>query len=178
MVRRRRHRPPSDTHSAKLAALVTSYGPVLLRYLVTRTQNEAEARDLAQEAYLRLSRVPNPDLIQKPEAYLFRIAANLANEHILKRSLNKNALSLDQLQDIGGDGDGHAFEASLEARSAIRKLEAILADMPPLYRAILLLRKRDGLSHAEIAEELNISKHTVHRYLTKALAMCRSEWTE
>lgn len=176
MARRRRHLGGSGQR--RFGDVIAEYQPTLLRYLAFRVGGEADAHDLAQEAYFRLSRVPDPDLIQKPEAYLFRIAANLANEFLLKRSSTPISMDLDTLQDHGGDGDGAAFEASMEARSAIRRLEQILERLPPLYRSILILRKRDGLSHQEIAEELDISPHTVHRYLTKALAACRAEWTE
>ncbi len=154
------------------------YTPTLLRYLTSRVGSESEARDLAQEAYLRLTRVADGDLIRHPEAYVFRIAANLANEFLLKRRKANETVELDTVLETGGDGDAAAFEKHLEARSALRQLETILNDLPPLYRAVLLLRRRDGLSHAEIARELNISPHTVHRYLTRALASCRAAWTE
>ena len=154
------------------------YTPTLLRYLTSRVGSEAEARDLAQEAYLRLTRVSDSDLIRQPEAYVFRIAANLANEFLLKRRKAGHTVELEAVLETGGDGDSAAFEKQLEARSALRRLAAILEDLPPLYRAVLLLRRRDGLSHAEIARELSISPHTVHRYLTRALAACRAAWTE
>ena len=132
--------------------LFREYGPTLIRYLSVRVGNRAEAQDLAQEAYLRLSRVANPDLIERPADYLFRIAANLANELLLKRRSAPSMIDLDTLTTIGGDGDGDQFSADMEARNAIQALERLLADIPPLYREILLLRKRDGYSHAEIAE--------------------------
>lgn len=167
-----------DDRPDDLINIVENYSPVLLKYLASRVGNLTEAQDLAQEAYLRLSRVPDADLILKPESYLFRIAANLANEFLLKRSRKMNTINLDTLTDNDGIEGEISFERHIEARSALRQLESILNDLPPLYRSILLLRKRDGFSHKEIAEKLDISPHTVHRYLTRALARCRSEWTE
>lgn len=64
----------------------------------------------------------------------------------------------------------------MEARAAIQRLDSILDELPPLYRAILLLRKRDGYSHAEIANRVGKSKATVHIYLTRALTRCRELW--
>ena len=58
------------------------------------------------------------------------------------------------------------------------RLDAILQDRPPLYRAVLLLRKRDGYSHAEISEKLGITKTTVRTYLTRALSRCFEEWED
>ena len=158
--------------------LFVEYGPALMRYLNHRIGNDADASDLAQEAYLRLTRVKNADLIEQPAAYLFRIAANLASEFHLKKKNRPGTINLETLAEQGGDGDGDQFQRSMEARSGIKALETVLNRLPPLYRAILLMRKRDGYTHAEIAEKLKLSPHTVHRYLTRALAQCRAEWAE
>ena len=160
------------------ADLFTEYGPTLIRYLYRRVGNDADAHDLAQEAFLRLSRVKDADLIQKPAAYLFRIAANLASEFHLREKNQRRTIDLDTLAEFGGDGDGDQFQRDMEARSGVKALEELLEALPPLYRAVLLLRKRDGYSSEEIAEKLEISPHTVHKYLTRALARCREEWAE
>ena len=152
--------------------------PTLLRYLTARVGNPHDAQDIAQEGYLRLLRVKDADAIEKLEGYIFRIVTNLANEHLYKRGRSIETLDLDTLIERGGDGDAYKGEVELEARAAIQKLDKILEELPPLYRAILLLRKRDGYSHAEIAERVGKSKATVHIYLTRALTRCRELWEE
>lgn len=152
--------------------------PTLLRYLTARVGNPHDAEDIAQEGYLRLLRVKDADAIEKIEGYLFRIVTNLANEHLYKRGRSMETLDLDTLQERGGYGDVYRDEVELEARAAIQRLDKILGELPPLYRAILLLRKRDGYSHAEIAERVGKSKATVHIYLTRALKRCRELWEE
>jgi len=154
------------------------YAPQLRRFLSSRLGNHADVQDLAQEAYLRLTRVKRPDLIRKPEAYLFRIASNLANEHLLKRAHDPKFVALEDIQKMGDDGDGAAFEDTLDRRREIVRLEALLDDLPPLYSAVMLLRKRDGYSHKEIAKKLNIAPSTVHTYLKRGLAQCRARWSE
>ena len=64
-------------------------------------------------------------------------------------------------------------ELEAERQAAMRKLKNVLEHQPRLYRAVLLMRKRDGMSHAEIAEKLSVSVHTVHKYLTRAVEACR-----
>ncbi len=175
----RDHKTISQDRTAPQAAaaktLFEEYGPTLLRYLSYRVGNEADASDLSQEAYLRLTRVKDIDLIEKPAAYLFRIAANLASEFHLRNKNRPQTVDLETWSEQGSDGDGDQFQRDMEARSGVKALESVLDDLPPLYKSILLLRKRDGYSHAEIAEKLDISTHTVHRYLTRALAKCRAE---
>jgi len=152
--------------------------PTLLRYLTARVGNPHDAQDIAQEGYLRLLRVKDADVIEKLEGYLFRIVTNLANEHLYKQGRTIETLDLDTLIERGRDGDAYVGEVQIEARVAVQKLNRILEQLPPLYRTILLLRKRDGYSHAEIADRVGRSKATVHIYLTRALARCRELWEE
>jgi len=149
-----------------------------MRFLEMRIGNRQDAQDLAQEAYFRLCRVREPDLIQSPESYLFRIASNLAHEFLLRRRVQPSFVELDPEQSYAEDADAGSFSAKLEARSEVEQLEHIIDELPPLYQAVLLMRKRDGYSHQEIAERLSISPHTVHKYLSRALLRCRTLWAE
>jgi RNA polymerase sigma factor (sigma-70 family) len=167
---------PSDQQEgagARFGGVMRQYAPRLLRFLELRTGSRADAQDLAQEAYMRLCRVPRGELIQKPESYLFRIAINLAGEFTLRRSKQPATVDIAAIEADLGHGDGGSYCEQLENRSEIQMLEKVLADLPSLCQAVLLLRKRDGYSHEEIAEKLSISPHTVHKYLTRALFQCR-----
>lgn len=163
---------------ARFRSVIEAYAPRLVRFLEQRTGSGSDAQDLAQEAYFRLCRVREPDLIREPESYLFRIACNLANELALRRRNQPALVEFDAALPELAEGDGGSFAQLLESRSSVEKLETILQELPPLYRAVLLLRKRDGHSHEEIAERLGISPHTVHKYLSRALLSCRTLWAE
>ena len=153
----------------------TRHAPVVRRFLSSRLGNAADVEDLAHETYLRLTRVDNLDLIRNPEAYLVRIASNLANELLIKQGRNPAAVSLDDIQEE--DVAGSAVEGILEQGADLDRLQAVLGKMPPHYAAVLLMRKRDGFTPAEIAARLNIAPSTVPTYLKRALALVRKEWT-
>ena len=111
----------------------------LLRFVRYRIRDPAEVRDIAQEAFLRLIRRNREELIERPEAYLFRIAANLAHEHRLRIKRHVN------------DGNGWIDETTDRSRSpmfAAENQESIdrinkAFDLPPaLPRAALLLQAR------------------------------------
>lgn len=153
--------------------------PQLYRFLLRRLSNRVAAQDLAQEAYLRLLRIEKKHFIQQPAAYLFRVAANLVCEFQLKERRDRNHISLDKLCDEQPllDSASHGVESDPERlvgqREVLQQIEAALEDMPPLYVTILVLCKRDGLSHQQIAAQLQISIHTVRKYLTRAVTRCR-----
>ena len=50
----------------------------LLRYLAARFGNVDEAREVAQEAWLRMFRLDTPEQLDNPKAFLFQTASNLA----------------------------------------------------------------------------------------------------
>ena len=76
------------------------------------------------------------------------------------------------------NSENAGLEDAVASRMELQRLQAALEGLPPLYSAALLLRKRDGLSHREIAERLQISLHTVRKYLTRAVAQCRLKLKE
>lgn len=144
----------------------------LTRYLRSRLPNSEDARDLAQEAYLRLLRLDRNDLVRNPEAYLFRIATNLIHEYWLRgqRSIPKSLEDVDfdtvpSPQDSPETQTGHL--------EVIEELERTLNLLPALHQQVLLMHRRDGLTYNEIAEKLEISPHMVKKYLIKGLARCR-----
>jgi RNA polymerase sigma factor (sigma-70 family) len=150
----------------------------LHRFLMRRLRGSQHAQDLAQEAYLRLLRVERSELIRQPRAYLYRIAVNLVSEFRLRAKrepITYDSESLEQLAEIACVDSPAEAELAVEAQ----QVEALLEQLPPLYRAIFLLRKRDGLSYPEIAQQLDISVHTVKKYLARAVAKCRhANWSE
>jgi RNA polymerase sigma-19 factor, ECF subfamily len=149
----------------------------LQEYLMRRLSSAQNAQDLAQEAYLRLLSVEDAELVRQPHAYLFRIASNLVYEYRL-RERNDVVTFNSQAVDHFAEQPQHVSLEDLGDRLNVeRQLETALAQLPPLYRAILVMRKRDGLSYSEIAQALGISIHTVKKYLLRAVTQCRDlQW--
>jgi RNA polymerase sigma-70 factor (ECF subfamily) len=165
-----------DPSAAGLAS--EQYYTELHRFLVRRLRGSQQAQDLAQEAYLRLLRVERGELVRQPRAYLYRIAVNLVSEFRLRARREPITYDSDTLAELA---EIASVETSSDAQRAAdaEQVETLLEQLPPLYRAILILRKRDGLSYPEIAQQLDISVHTVKKYLARAVAKCRhANWSE
>jgi len=165
-------RPRSAAQLAESA--FAQYGKALHRYLMRRLSNQQSAQDLAQEAYLRLVRLESTELVRAPQAYLFRIASNLVYEFRARE--RRDVVTFDsRVVDSAAErvSDPAAAEPG-ERVNMERQLESVLSQLPPLYAAILIMKKRDGLSMEEIASELGISIHTVKKYLFRAVAQARA----
>lgn len=158
---------PGRVH-ALAVRLLESRGADLLRYLRQRLGSDVEARDIAQETYLRLIRLGNPALIENPEAYLFRIASNLLWEHRLRARKVAGQAPLDQDPVAEHTPMDLAITAETEKR-----LRHALGRLPFLQRSILILHLRDDLTCSEISAQSGISASMVKKHLHSALAVCR-----
>ena len=147
----------------------------LLRFVRYRIRDPAEVRDVAQEAFMRLLRIDREELIERPEAYLFRIAANLAYEHRLRsaRQMSEGDMASDEIADRS-----ESPEVRVQDQERIQRIDRVFAQLPPLPRAALLLQHRDGLTYDQIAVHLGTTKHMVKKHLTRAMAQCRAALRE
>ncbi len=144
-----------------------------------RLRSAQNAQDLAQEAYLRLLRVEHMELVRQPRAYLYRIALNLVTEFRLREQREPITFDSEALEEAAQKVSDAPDDEQGERMADAQQIEALLGQLPPLYRAIFILRKRDGLSYPEIAAQLEISVHTVKKYLARAVAMCRhARWPD
>lgn len=168
-----------DESVARLAqALFREHGRDLRRYLAHRMSDPDEAQDLAQEAFLRILRLDKVDFIRDPEAYLYRIAANLAYERRLKHLATPPALQADisDLPDVAEAPEG--TEAAVATHQQLESLEGALSGLAPKARAALLMQRRDGMTYDEIAAQLGVSPSMVKKYLQAALLHCRRQLKE
>ncbi|MFC3051048.1 RNA polymerase sigma factor [Kordiimonas pumila] len=161
-----------------LQKVIDNYRPHLHRYLRSKLQNPEDVEDIAQESYLRLLRVEFPELIKRPQDYLFRIASNVVHDFYLKKSKQPDFIDYDNIVDTGNDKDQHDLQDDIERRSSIKHLETFIKDLPSTQKAAFLLKKRDGLSHEEIAEKLGISEHSSRAYVSRTVAHCRLMYEE
>ena len=130
---------------------------------------ESDLEDVSQEVFLRLLRYDNLDLIEHPQAYLFRMAANVLGERTM-RSRHRyphDAAWLDDLQ-AESDPEGEAMRDC--AHGQLRKA---LAGLPPRQQEVLRLHFGEGLARAQIAERLATSERSVKRDLITAYAKLR-----
>jgi RNA polymerase sigma factor (sigma-70 family) len=164
---------------ASPATTISQYAPLLFRFLLNRLRRSQDAEDLLQQVFLRFWQSPQRELVRRPDAYLYRIAEHVLSEFLLRRSrsvVTFDSETVEQLTDepcTTGDGsEGIGDQAALE-----QQLERVLAQIPPMYRAVLILSTRDGLSYGEISKRLKITEKTAKTYFSRALACCRAaDW--
>jgi len=162
-----------DRNRQLTAELAAARGRDLLRFIRMRVRNDADAFEIAQESYLRLMRMPQVELLRNPEAYLFRIAANMLHEYSLRERQRANV----ELQADEPEPSAGGFEVAV-SREQAAKLDAVLGKLPANPRAALILHLRHNMSCADIAKTMGVSVPMVKKHLATALAFCRKRLNE
>ena len=164
----------SKANQKLVESLFADRGDDLLRYLSSRMPSGEDAKDLAQEAYLRLLRRNRDELVRHPEAYLFRIAANLMYEHWLKNRPESDQRSF-AIDPEALESNDLSVEGSVAQQQSVEALERVLRVMPPMRRQCILLQRRDGMTVKEISAKLGISIGMVKKQLAKGLVLCQEQ---
>lgn len=160
-----------DERSAQVERLFREHNQALLRFLKVKLRSPQEAKDVAQEAYVRLLKLDAPDASSYLRALLFKTAANLAIDRLRARQSEVRRLEMEFFEEVSTESDP---EKRATAAEDLRSIEQSLARLPAKCRQAFLLRRLDGLSCAEIARRMQIPERTIRHYITEAIVFCRS----
>lgn len=163
--------------AAFLERAIEQYGNATYTFAFRLTHNEADARDLTQEAFLRVYRAwqsfkPGTSFL----SWIYRIVTNLHRDELRRRKGR-------YLEEIPDDRDTHYFGGgralavapiddyvdSQFSEPLARALDELGAD----HRQIVLLADVEGFSYQEIAGIVGCSVGTVRSRLHRARGLLR-----
>lgn len=180
ILTRARRRDP-----AAFERLVELYQRRLHGFFYRLTGSRDDADDLVQELFLRVVR--NIDRYSHAghfEAWLFRIATNLARDRARRARANPLRVAAEGQADPEGrpeavDGSVTSSPSDgLEQSEEAERLHAALEALPPGEREVILLRHYSDLSFREIAEVLGTPLGTALARGHRGLSRLRSILTE
>ncbi|KDE38787.1 Sigma factor, ECF subfamily [Nitrincola lacisaponensis] len=168
-----------------LAQAVETYYEELRRFIRQRTGSSSIAEDVVQETWIRANTTSTP-LPDNPRAYLYRMAGNLAIDHIRRQKTWERALpSVNKEENDYCEADTEDLPNTspdpVEVAISQQELEALNAairELPDKCREVFLLYRGHGLSMREIATLLVISEKTVEKHIARAMVHCRSRLRE
>jgi len=177
-VRRVSIRRPTDAPTGSVNGLLETYldqREILTRFFRVRMGAEADVEDLLQELYLKVAaHDPSHADIQAPRAYLYRLATNLLVDRwrAWQRSRARDSAWLLVMRSNGAlddADDAPSPEAVVIDRDRLDQLMRVVAKLPQRTQTIFRMHKLDGLSHAEVAEQLGVSRSAVEKHIMDAL---------
>jgi RNA polymerase sigma factor (sigma-70 family) len=163
--------PRSEDRAATVSRLFRDHNRTLIGFLFARLRNEQEAKEIAQEAYVKVLQLEQkPGAASFMRAYLFRVAEHLAVDRIRQRHTRERLEPLKTEEDL--------FEDDLAQRGAIAGQElALLTEMvgelPGKCAEAFRLHKLEDRSLLEVAQCMGLTERMVRKYVTRALVYIR-----
>jgi RNA polymerase sigma-70 factor (ECF subfamily) len=147
---------------------------VLVGYLRSRLGSLQEAKEIAQEAYVRLLQLHEPGTPGLLRAYLFKTASNLAIDRLRHRRVRQRSEEqpqlFEELNTTRGESDDPAEQ--LLAREQADRLLGYLQELPIKCQKVINLHRVEGISQLDVSARLGMSERMVRRYVTYAMVYC------
>lgn len=159
------------TDAANIEATYADNHKLLKQLLKRRVGCSDTAEDLVQEAYARVMQQGAFEEIANLPGYLYRVAINLAKDYLREASVRNRENQLPA--EDKWISTQPTPDQIVQAQQELDTMERWIDELPPQCRQIFLLRRVVHLSHAQIAEQLNVSPRTVESQVCKALRILR-----
>jgi RNA polymerase sigma factor (sigma-70 family) len=165
-----REKTISTGRSELVSDLFRANNRALISFLLTHLSNESEAHEVAQEGYVKLLQLDQPETISFLRSYLFRTAANLAIDRIRRQGCRERVESLALFEEWS---QTPSVEHAVMAREEIALVRVAVGELKPKYQRAFLLHKFRERSINEVATDMDISPRMVRMYVARALFYCR-----
>jgi RNA polymerase sigma factor (sigma-70 family) len=161
------------THSDVVDWLTINFLPheAELRRMLRRVcSGPAEIDDVVQETCYRILSMPSLDHVRDPKPFVFRAAKNIVLDRIKRDSVVQieTIANLDEL-DIADTAPSP--ERVVFARSELKWVIGLVANMPDRCKNVFRARRIHGLSQQETAETLGLTDGVVEHEMMKGMRL-------
>jgi RNA polymerase sigma-70 factor, ECF subfamily len=158
--------------SVAIGSFFECYHLSIFRYLYYKVGDMHTAEDLTSEVFVHFmlsiakkSDAQDPQEGMQPQAYLFKIARNLAIDHFRKHQTHQN-VSLEE----NIPASDLPIDATIERRLDSQLLNKAINTLPSDQREVIILRFTNNMPIADTAQIMLRSKDAVKSLQTRALA--------
>lgn len=147
------------------------YKPQLFNRIKRVCSSVSDAEEILQEAFVQLF-LKRQDLATIESIYPFlyvvsqRMVVSLFRKQVVRQTYQSNLAT--EWAEYEENLQNH-----IENREILRLVDEVAEDLPPQQRKVFQLNKLEGLTYAEISDEIGISKNTVRNHLVSACSYIR-----
>lgn len=161
----------AESRRETVARLFDEHNESLIRFLRLRLRSDEEAKEVAQEAYVRLLQLDRPEAVSYFRAFLFKTAANIAIDRLRRTTLDRKRATLTFFDEVSPSA-----EQTQSQQEMLRLVGECLEELPPKCRKAFLLSRIYGLSTAEIAAQMRLTPRMIRMYLVRATVHCQGRF--
>ena len=154
--------------------LYSIYKKKLYGFAIGYLKSREDAEDIVQEVFIKIWMNRNEiDESKSFNSYLFTISKNSILNYFRKKS-NSNAYT-DYIKNFA-KLTCEKTDEKMEYDDLLQKANLIIDKLKPRQKEIYLLSRKEGLSNAEIAEKLGISKKSIENQISISLKFLRENF--
>ena len=168
---------PAAARRLEVAGLFERHNDILVRVLATKLGSVQEARDVAQEAYVRVLGLDDDTVVSHLRAYLFRTANNIAIDRLRERVRRRESAQVDP-EEAGLKSNESSAEELVDVDQRLALIRQFVTELPPKCRLAFLLFKFECRSYREIADRLDIGESMVRKYVLRGVRHCHRRLRE
>lgn len=164
----------SEGDEAAFAQLFNAWHQRLGAFIYRLTESSTLTQEIVQDVFLRLWLKRHLlGEVKDVKAYLFTAARNQTFNCLRKIARQRNGQA--QLLESLTVSENHPQEESDTIEVYTQLLDQAVQRLPNQQQKVYLLHRRQGLSHAQIAEQLHLSVETVKKHMQLALKALRQD---
>lgn len=148
------------------------YAPLYI-HVFNKLRNREESRDIVHDLFSQLWQKRTALAIQSSLASYLYAAARYRVFDLIDRSKVKNKY-IDSIRKFAEEGTTET-DHRIREQQLLVLIEKEIASLPPKMRQVFELSRKGGLSHRQIADELNLSEKTVKKQVSNSLKILRSK---
>jgi len=141
----------SSERAAEVSQLFREHNRALVLFLASRLKDIQAAREVAQEAYVRVLELENLGAVGFLRSYLFKVAGNLAIDRMRQQ---QSRARLDRISDIDDFLDNLPPERTVIAREELAFLGRVVGELPAKYQQAFRLNRLEDQPFDEIARQM------------------------
>lgn len=143
---------------------LSQYLPELRSFIAGKTNDQSRVEDTTQEAIARTYKSVDISALKNPLAYMITVAKTVLIDQWKTSCEVDTTVDLDSLT---------SYHKTIEQQHIdLEKIEAVsrvLNGMPPLRRKVFEMRRLQGMSRDEIANELDLNIESVKKHINRAM---------
>jgi RNA polymerase sigma factor (sigma-70 family) len=158
--------PVEEDFSARCERLFREHNKALLGLLNAKLHSPVDAKDVAQEAYVRLFQLDKAGTISHLRGWLFKTALNIATDRLRERA--RRARDEHLVFFHSEPGDAPSAERLWIEQQDWECLQREVERLPPKCRQAFTLVEFDCRTIADVAAHMGIKPNTVYQLVKRA----------
>lgn len=137
------------------------------------TKSPEQSRDLAQDIFLKVweNRTKLP-AVRNFKSWLYTISRNLVHDYLRNKIFRDSNFPFLNLY-FSDETTVYSPESQLEQKELAGRLHTAIESLPTQLQSVFTLHRFQGLSHEQIAKQLDITPLSSKTYMTRALIALR-----